>query len=284
MTDIAPIQYVFEGHEVQFIGTPDNPAWVAKDVCSVLDIKNPGDTLADFEEEEKGIATIYTLGGEQQVLTIKEAGLYRLIFKSRKPVARRFQKWIFNEVLPSIRKHGSYSIPQPQQAPPAPTPAPMPGLPMAPELTFIGDILTIAGIAPKMIGSYKLGQIVKHATDARLRAMAADGKALLSSEMSIPDATLSPTQIGEALAKELGSTMPIKPQAVNLQLQALGLQVSKTETSKTTGKPRKTWHITDAGKEFGQMQMDTAAGHGKTVFHPRWFPAVIDVLLEPRES
>jgi prophage antirepressor-like protein len=48
------------------------------------------------------------------MLTVTEPGLYRLIFKSRKPVAKRFQRWVLHEVLPSIRKIGKYEIPQPQ--------------------------------------------------------------------------------------------------------------------------------------------------------------------------
>lgn len=56
------------------------------------------------------VYVLYTAGGEQEVLTVTEPGLYRLIFKSRKEVAKRFQRWIFHEVIPSIRKTSSYSI------------------------------------------------------------------------------------------------------------------------------------------------------------------------------
>ncbi len=102
--------FAFEGQQVRFVGTADCPEWVAADVCSVLGIKNARDTLTDFEPDEKGVATVYTLGGSQETLTVTEPGLYRLIFKSRKEVAKRFQRWIFHEVIPSIRKTGSYSI------------------------------------------------------------------------------------------------------------------------------------------------------------------------------
>ncbi len=54
---------------------------------------------------------MYTLGGSQKMLTVTEPGLYRLIFKSRKPVAKHFQRWVFHEVLPAIRKIGSYTLP-----------------------------------------------------------------------------------------------------------------------------------------------------------------------------
>jgi prophage antirepressor-like protein len=106
--------FTFENHPVRFVGTPQQPEWIAQDVCNVFAIKNASDTLASFDRDEKGIATIYTPGGDQQMLTVTEPGLYRLIFKSRKTVAKRFQRWVFHEVLPSIRKTGSYTLPQPE--------------------------------------------------------------------------------------------------------------------------------------------------------------------------
>ncbi|VEP17882.1 Prophage antirepressor [Hyella patelloides LEGE 07179] len=102
--------FEFESQQVRFVGTAEKPEWVAVDLCKILGIKNVSDTLAKFDEEEKGVVTIDTLGGEQSLLTLTEPGLYRLIFKSRKDVAKRFQRWIFHEVLPSIRKTGSYSL------------------------------------------------------------------------------------------------------------------------------------------------------------------------------
>ena len=104
--------FTFECQEVRFVGTADKPEWIASDVGKVLEIKNVRQLLAKFSEDEKGVCNIYTPGGEQSVLTVTEPGLYRLIFKSRKAIAKRFQRWIFHEVLPSIRKTGSYSLEQ----------------------------------------------------------------------------------------------------------------------------------------------------------------------------
>lgn len=93
------------------------PWFVAKDVCEVLDIQNSRDTLAKvLDEDEKGVATIYTLGGNQNMQIISESGLYHLIFVSRKPGARKFRKWVTSEVLPSIRKTGMYAVPQRRKA------------------------------------------------------------------------------------------------------------------------------------------------------------------------
>ena len=88
----------------------DNPWWVAKDVCKVLDIKNSRDAVQNLDDDEKGVDKIYTLGGRQNVITINESGLYTLIFRSNKPEAKVFRRWITNEVLPSIRKTGEYKM------------------------------------------------------------------------------------------------------------------------------------------------------------------------------
>ncbi len=107
--------FTFESQQVRFVGTAEKPEWIAVDLCNIFGIRNVSDTLAKFSQDEKGVAIIDTLGGEQSLLTLTEPGLYRLIFKSRKDIAKRFQRWIFHEVLPAIRKTGSYSISQSQK-------------------------------------------------------------------------------------------------------------------------------------------------------------------------
>jgi prophage antirepressor-like protein len=106
--------FTFESQPVRLVGTAEKPEWVAQDVCVVLGIQRTSDAISSFDNDEKGTVIIRTPGGEQQMLTVTEPGLYRLIFKSRKTVAKRFQRWVFHEVLPSIRKKGSYTLPQPE--------------------------------------------------------------------------------------------------------------------------------------------------------------------------
>lgn len=84
------------------------PWFVLADVCRALDIKNPSDAAARLDTEEKGIAPIETLRGTQRLLIINESGLYSVVLRSDKPEARRFKKWITSEVLPSIRRTGTY--------------------------------------------------------------------------------------------------------------------------------------------------------------------------------
>lgn len=84
--------------------------FVSADVCRVLDIKNSRDAVADLDDDEKGVVNTDTLGGNQEMNIINESGLYSLILRSRKPEAKAFRKWITSEVIPSIRKTGSYSV------------------------------------------------------------------------------------------------------------------------------------------------------------------------------
>ena len=87
-----------------------DPWFVASDVCEALTIGNSRDAVGRLDDDEKGVGTIDTLGGKQDVSIINESGLYSLIMTSRKPEAKRFKKWVTSEVLPAIRKTGSYAV------------------------------------------------------------------------------------------------------------------------------------------------------------------------------
>lgn len=101
--EFGPIRIIKrDGGELRF---------VARDVCACLGIGNTGDVIAALDDDEKGIDSIDTPGGRQEMSTVSEPGLYSLILRSRKPEAKRFKRWITHEVLPSIRKTGSYGVP-----------------------------------------------------------------------------------------------------------------------------------------------------------------------------
>ena len=90
----------------------DNEAWfVGKDVAEALGFVNPRDAIATHVFlEDKGVEIIDTLGGKQTMAIINESGLYALVFGSRLESAKRFKHWVTSEVLPSIRKTGSYQF------------------------------------------------------------------------------------------------------------------------------------------------------------------------------
>lgn len=92
------------------------PWFVAKDLCMILEIQNSRDTLAKvIDEDEKGVANLYTPGGFQKMSVLNESGLYHLIFVSRKPEAKAIRRWVTGTVLPSIRRTGSYTAGQQEE-------------------------------------------------------------------------------------------------------------------------------------------------------------------------
>ena len=98
--------------QIRITDNNGDPWFVAKDVCRSLDLANPRTSVALLEEDEKGVLTMDTLGGPQEVSIISEAGLYSLILRSRKPEAKAFRRWVTHDVLPAVRKHGGYLTPE----------------------------------------------------------------------------------------------------------------------------------------------------------------------------
>jgi len=89
----------------------NEPWFVAKDVCKVLEHSNHKVAVQILDEDEKEVRKVYPLdgkGGIQEAIIINESGLYNLIFRSNKPEAKKFRKWVTGEVLPAIRKYGKY--------------------------------------------------------------------------------------------------------------------------------------------------------------------------------
>jgi anti-repressor protein len=96
-------------HGVRTVAKNGQPYFVARDICEILEIGNVAMALDRLAPNMKGINTIDTPGGKQEMSVITEAGVYKLVFTSRKPEAEKFTDWIASEVLPSIRKHGMYA-------------------------------------------------------------------------------------------------------------------------------------------------------------------------------
>lgn len=105
--------FSFENQSVRTLGTPESPLFVAIDVAKALGYSQPAKSVNDRVDPEDIIKVeIDTNGGHQTVNCVNESGLYSLIMGSTLPSAKRFKRWITNEVLPTIRKTGSYSLNQ----------------------------------------------------------------------------------------------------------------------------------------------------------------------------
>ena len=94
--------------------------WVLRDVCNVLGINKTTDVAARLDSDEVGQTDVLDSNGTRQIsYIINEPGLYNVILRSDKPEAKDFKRWVTHEVLPSIRRHGSYALAPTQPMTPA---------------------------------------------------------------------------------------------------------------------------------------------------------------------
>ena len=105
---VSLMEFSFKGQRVRPVLLDGETWFVAADVCAVLEHTQPSKAVLRLDDDEKGVTTVPTLGGSQEMLVVNESGLYALIFSSRKPEARAFRRWVTGEVLPAIRKTGRY--------------------------------------------------------------------------------------------------------------------------------------------------------------------------------
>jgi anti-repressor protein len=107
--------YFFNAHLVRVALVDGEPRFLAADLARVLGYRDANTAIRKLHPDEKGTHTVRTPGGDQEMAVVTEPGLYSLVMGSRRPEAQAFKRWVTHEVLPSIRKTGSYQA--------APTPA-----------------------------------------------------------------------------------------------------------------------------------------------------------------
>ena len=94
---------------IKIIGTHDNPLFCASNIAEILNITNIRSTIQHFDETEKISQTFETCGGPQNVTFLTEKGLYKVLFRSRSPIAEQFQNWVY-QVIKEIRLNGQYTL------------------------------------------------------------------------------------------------------------------------------------------------------------------------------
>lgn len=105
---IIPFQY--QQNSIRAFADESGAPWfVASDVCETLQFGNGRQAISRLDDDEKDVRIVDTLGGGQEMTVINESGLFHLILTSRKQEAKQFRKWVTAEVLPSIRKTGTYT-------------------------------------------------------------------------------------------------------------------------------------------------------------------------------
>lgn len=248
----AVIPFEFDGRQIRTIETESGLLVVAKDVAEALGyVWNGSATIAHVPEEWRGVTSVLTPRGHQEMATLSEQGLYFFLGRSDKPGALPMQKWVAGEVLPSIRRTGAYV------APARGAQANQMSI-VAKTLLMIGKAVSaVRGVKPEVAMSLTLDAIEKETgLPASSMRLALPGAAVSEAEK------LNPTQLGERLGGK-------KARAVNIALAALGLQSKDA---------REGWVLTEAGAKHGQMVPFTK--HGHSGYQPLWHESVIGPLQE----
>jgi prophage antirepressor-like protein len=244
MSNVTP--FTFNGLDVRTVTLPDGePGFVGKDVATLLGYADPTNAL---KQHCRGVAIhhpLQTAGGVQQARVLRESDVMRLIVSSRLPQAEAFEKWVFEEVLPSIRKTGQYVAQSVAQA------TPLDALKLAlTSAQMTSDILNLQGSARLGVvreahilagASHLLPMIPVYAIDAPRNA---DGTLINGSPSSETTASLS------TLLKVHKSSLSAV--AANKRLQGLGLLEQRTRPSTRGDEIRKYWAVATAGLKFGK--------------------------------
>lgn len=102
-------EFLYENTPIRMIENNGETWWVLSDICKILELTTPSKVSDRLDSDEKGMTSIHTLGGIQNVTIINESGLYTVILRSDKPEAKAFRRWITHEVLPEIHRTGGYN-------------------------------------------------------------------------------------------------------------------------------------------------------------------------------
>ena len=250
--------FQFEEQEIRFVdGRP-----VAIDVARVLGYKDLAPTInRKVDSEYKRVAKIAThQRGMQSVTVLEEPGIYQLIFGSKLPSAKVFQKWVFEEVLPSIRRDGSYSVvvEEDEIKKDIKTECEV--------ITAITTSILLPNIDQILVSGVVANNIAK--TFPQYKLICEESKKALP-PLKVEDQLMTVTQLTELL--EEVTNQKISAIALNRILAEKNLQYRNT-----TDNPR--WLPTDLGKEHGMVVLETAKGRDKTVQVLKWYRTVLDLL------
>lgn len=221
------------------------PLFVGKDVAAVLGYRNHNDAINDHC---KGVAKRYplkTTGGKQEVRVLTEADVLRLIVNSKLPAAEAFERWVFEEVLPTIRKTGSYSAPKPPSSPMEASAA---------TLWMLSEqIAKVPGVKPGIAAAAALSAI-----QANTGLDMSEFRKILPAATH-PICSMNATKVGAALGKTAAAT--------NALLCKAGLQQRND---------RNEWELTKEGEKWAEALPYTNRGHSG--YQILWNPSVVDYI------
>jgi prophage antirepressor-like protein len=243
------VAFNFESSNVRVtMGENGEPMFVASDVLSTLNLDRKA--LERLDDDEKGVNSIHTPGGAQEMTVVKESGLFNLVLGSRKPEAKRFKRWVTHEVLPSIRKTGSYVS--------AASVAHLPTLTQdrVSAILSIGEAITrVPGVKPGIAMAATLTVIYENT------GLSVESLRKVLPPANDPICSLNPTQLGERVG--------MSARAINTRLQSLGFQFKND---------RDEWELTESGNRWAEALPFSRNGHSG--YQILWNPEVCDSIRE----
>lgn len=268
-----------EGKELQIFNNPEfgevrttvidgEPWFVGKDVADNLGYQNGSRDINRHTDEEERRKDMISDGTQlKETILINESGLYSLVLSSKLPTAKKFKRWVTSEVLPTIRKTGSYSIPKV-------TPNPHYRTRMIG--TAVRDVGKTAEALEKVFGC-RHGMALATASSMVGEAYGID---MTPVQRLIPaednPGTLSPSQIAESLGLANRQGNP-DAQTVNRMLQSCGLQ-DKPRDAKGANLKNAKWFLTEEGKSYGEQKAMNNKKTGYSGYQICWSADVIDLL------
>ncbi len=258
-TGTTALSFSFSNQALSVLMIDGEPWFVASDVTDALTLST--EATRRLDDDEKGLRTVQTPGGQQEVIIINESGLYSLILTSRKPEAKKFKKWVTNEVLPSIRKTGGYTPPR------------QPINEATAALSFWDAAVKSLNIAPSghlggvraIATSYGYDALLPHLPVYAIDAPPSTTGAAPTSSM--PTASLT------ALMKDHGIKMGTA--MANKMLARAGMLEEVTRPS-SRGMVKKFWSVTDKGLKYGK-NVTSSANPKET--QPHWYKATFNELI-----
>lgn len=244
--------FVFEQNSLEVVVIDNEPWFNASQVAKALGYANPSKALQDNVSGKYNQQLDLGKPGKKPNF-ISEPGLYQLIMRSNLPTAEKFQEWVFEEVLPSIRKTGGYTH-QKAITPPTSFDA----------LEYAKKALSLAGLESPIVESWGLVTLASK-VDTPNREIYLDAQKLIASRIELPETLSSVTEV----CQMMGSKMT--PRNLNKILCEMGLQVLTRDS-----KGRIQYHLTEASQGLGKLILNST-GNGKNVPQLKWYA---DKLIE----
>jgi prophage antirepressor-like protein len=234
MSNIIPFQ--FESNSIRVV-TDDNgePLFVAKDICEALGYKDPTTAVRNHCKGVPKQHPLQTPGGMQELRVLTEPDVLRLIVKSELPGAERFEAWVFEDVLPTIRRTGSYSVPAKKEIPTA--------INASKEFRALYGIARLIG-CDKNVAAISANQAVQKLTGQNVLALLGHTHIEAENQASL---FFTPT--------ELGARIGVSARKFNMLLAEAGMQAKKGEHWVPLVAAEGFCRILDTGKRHGDGTM-----------------------------